>query len=81
MEDINVTEEEIRHLADGTIGQSMCEEWHKQRTGRVTASKFNAVGNAIDKKNDEGAKKNDREIMGYGKKYQGRAMKYGLFAE
>ena len=81
LEEINVTEDEIRNLADGTTGQSMCEEWHKQRIGRVTASKFNGVANAIDKKNDEGAQKINREIMGYGKKFQNRAMKYGISAE
>ena len=32
----------------------VCEEWHKQRVRSVTASKFNAVANAIDKKKMKG---------------------------
>lgn len=41
--DINVSAEQAKHAERLTRGQSECKDWHRLRTGRITASRMKAV--------------------------------------
>ena len=86
LNDIQLSETEIKDLAKGTVGQSDSEDWHKQRLGRITASKFHAVSitmDKIDKSNSNNSRIQNlcREIMGYSHFVQTKAMKHGISEE
>ena len=79
-----LTVEDIQLVENITKDQSKCNEWFKQRKGRITASKFKRVSTKMDtvKKNDTTDCSNlVAEIMSYNESIQTWQMKYGIAME
>ena len=70
------SEEEIVEIESKTRQQSACQEWYKQRFGRVTASKSYRVG--CNPKAVTSPTKIIKEALHYNEDYQSQAVKDGL---
>ena len=86
LEELNLSKNEIENLAESTISQRNSDDWHTQRIGRITASKFHSVSVAIDKfENNTFSKQTidnlSSDIMGYSKPVLTKSMKHGISEE
>ena len=80
----NITSSERENIQKATVGQAKCDEWKKQRTGRLTASKYKRIFTRMEttkKKPNENVDKLIAEVMHYSESPPTNSMKHGINLE